>query len=285
MFLNLSAFLDNRATPDQKAVMMRACRVLLDAGYTDHEAFLEQEVITSGIQEEDLYLSLMVEYVTPLYRKQLQMFGIVVSLEAEQPILSSMLEAVLRLDNWDDPAAINALADHDEDPAQTLADLLSIVGQDSTEDYLAALDDVSSDLIQRIADVTAQQLETDEDPEPDAVVEGRIRAHNRVMRYRPHVAPDRYTLLDHYLENQGRLNESVRIIVFPYYHELKAMDVKVAAEQTLMLLTATNLPEAELVRATMGLVEQLEVQDELQLTNIAATIAGIQKKASTNESV
>lgn len=33
MFDNLTAWLDKRATPDQKAVMLRACRVLLEAGF------------------------------------------------------------------------------------------------------------------------------------------------------------------------------------------------------------------------------------------------------------
>ncbi len=285
MFDNLTAWLDKRATPDQKAVMLRACRVLLEAGFADHEAFLEQEVIATIDQDEDLYLSLVREYMIPLYAARLGEFGIVVNPEAELPILSSMLEAVDRLDCWDDPAAINDLADDDEDPEPTLADILAVTGQDISQDYLNAIDSVSPDLIRSIYEITASQIDLAEEPESDKAIALRDAARNRVALYSGIIAADHRTLLDSYLNNQGRLGESVKIIVFPYYQQLMAMPHDQAAEEILALLSATSLPDGEMVRAAMGLVEQLGGDDELALGRIANSLAALNKKVIPNESV
>lgn len=285
MFDNLTAWLDKRATPDQKAVMLRACRVLLEAGFADHEAFLEQEVIATIDQDEDLYLSLVREYMIPLYAARLGEFGIVVNPEAELPILSSMLEAVDRLDCWDDPAAINDLADNDEDPEPTLAEILAVTGQDNQEEYLTALDSVEPDLIKSIYEITANQLELTEETEEPAIIAAREVARARVSRYATIIAPDHRTLLQVYLDNQGRLAESVKIIVFPFYHQLMAMPHEQASEEILALLSATNLPDGEIVRAAMGLVEQLGGDDELALGRISARLVELNKKVISNEGV
>lgn len=286
MFNNLSAFLDRRATPEQKAVMMHACRVLLEAGYPDHEAVLEQEVITADQQDSDLYTEWLETYLSPLYRQQLLEFGITVNPDATQDKLTSILESVMRLDNWADPEAIHDLADHDEDTVSTLADMLSVVSSLDPVYYLDAIDAVSPDLIDRIADVTRSQIDNFMEIDPAELVEGRQKTWQRVVNFQAQIPSDRRTLLSQYLENQGRLYESVKIIVFPYYRPLKAMsDLTHAAQEILALLAATTLPTAELARATMGLLEQLGGDDEVQLGLIARNIETIVQKATENESL
>lgn len=286
MFETLSAYLDGRASPEQKALLLNACRILVEAGYDEHVSTLYQNVVTADLADTDIYQTTVEVYMVPLYRRKLAEFGVITSDYAQLEILGSIMEALNRIDNWDDAETLNDMCANDEGPNEALSDLLGLVGEHSSEEYLAALESVSPDLMTRITEVTDAAIEGQIQTDPQEVQSARERVVARLRKFLRHIPAQHHSLLDRYLDGRGRVNESVRAMVYPFYDALAAMDnLSHVALEILALLAGSDLPDAELQTGTMGLTEQLVGEDEFKLVTISREVEAIIKKALTDESV
>lgn len=279
MFKNLSTYLDMYASPDQKSVLMHACQVLADAGYTEHASVLDQDLVIADQMDQDLYLSLVQNYMVPLYRARLGEFGIVTSELATLPIMTSILEGIGRLDNWDDPEAIDDAIQGPDGAVASLADALAVVGADSSDVYLEAMDAVSEDLLLRLREILQEQVEAAVSIDPIEQVEQREACKVRVSAFLTTIPTTGSTLLREYLDGQGRLHESVRNIATQFYDRLRGITaIDQQALEIVSLLSASTLPTDQLLPTTMRLLEQLG-HDEHALLAQSARLAPLIKKA------
>jgi hypothetical protein len=283
MFDNLRTYLGMYASPEQATVLLHACQVLADAGYTEHASVLEQDLLIADQMSQDQYLGMVQAYMVPLYRVQLQEFGVVPAEQAQLPILTSTLEAIGRLDNWDDPGAIDDALSGPYGPEACLADALGVVGADESDVYLEALQSVSEDLVTRTREILAHQLSDDVEVEDGDVLAQHARLVRRVNAFSTVIAPENRTLLRDYLEGQGRLNESVRNTVFSYYDRLHAIaQTPRCALELLALLSATQTPDTQLHPTTMRLLEELGVSTDA-LVETAMQLTALIKKVPVYE--
>ena len=283
MFETLSNYLEMRSTPEQKTVLLSACRALVDAGYTDHAGVLEQELSLADAPEQDLYYSIVNQYMIPLYNERLNEYGIVLQPDADLPILTSIFTALQCVDNWSDPWGLLDAAKDIEGPEAALADLLAITGGHTTEDYLAVLDSVSPDLIERVQEILTAQANNDPDLEPDSVIEGRQMCEQRIEALNAVISPDYSLLVRSYADGLGRLYIPARYILNQYYKSLREMtDKQRAGAEVLMLLAASTLQTRDLRTSTMSLVEQLNFEPT-ELTAVDQSIVAYLQKARLYE--
>ena len=286
MFETLSGYLDGRASPEQKALLLNACRILVEAGYDEHVSTLYQNVVTADLADTDIYQTVVEVYMVPLYRRKLAEYGVVTNDYAQLEILGSIMEGMTRVDNWSDPETLNDMCSNDEGPNEAFAEILGLVGEHTSHDYLAALESVSPDLITRITEITDAAVDQQIQVDPEVLQSARERVVARLRKFLRHIPAQHHTLLDKYLEGRGRVNESVRAVVYPFYDALAAIsNLSHVALEILALVAATDLPDAELQTATMGLTEQLVGEDEFKLVTASREVEAIIKKALADESV
>lgn len=280
MFETLTNYLDLYATPEQKVDMIRACQILVDAGYIDHASEIELRIAAVENDDQDIYLSLYDEYLKPLYIQQLQEFGIVAKSEASLKDLATLFMTVNRIDNWGDPWTINDACATDEGPSAMLADILAIVGDESSEFYLNLLDDVSQDLIDKTQALTQDLIDNGVNLLPELVIEGKRTCAERIDRLWGQIPPEHGSMLRDYLDTYGKLFIAPKYIANRYFADLLDLKDKVrASRELMMLLAASTLTTSVLAEATMSLVEQLGFE-AADLTQVSSEIHSYIQKVS-----
>lgn len=278
MFKTLETYLDMSASPEQSAMILSACHALYDAGYTAHSSIIEQELAIADNLPDDLVLGLVNGYLLPLYVRTLSEFGITLNPDVKLPMATSILQAVMMLDNWADPESLIDAVSIEQSPEDALCAVLAIVGADTIEAYLEAIDEVSEDLVNRIRDVNERAADTLESvgrsefiTQRAAACVGRVRALSAALR------PEQYSLLGGYLADGGKLAMPPNLLN-NYVTELSQIkSVGEAAYQILALLCATTIEHIHLVYYTMHLLEQLDL-DQLTFTGVDRDIRALVDK-------
>lgn len=241
MFEHLSGYLDVTATPEQKATCLQACRVLSDAGLSDHEFLIHQELEIADQSSGDFLINLVENILKPTCRNQLKEFGVTVNIEASLAQCADVLNGICVLDNYDDLATVYAYCDTVEGPVAALADILPLVGSFKSDDYLTFIDDVTPELIDRIAGMYEDTSEVDPIPEPAAVA----RARTRFQRLESQ--PDGMQLLaQQLLNNGGRLGLPFKLLIDSYLTTLAGLKAGQLAVELIALGAISNLEDGEL---------------------------------------
>ncbi len=273
MFTSLETYLGMYASPEQSTMILAACHALVDAGYADHASVLEQELAIADNLPDDLVLGICNGYLIPLMSRQLSAFGVTVNNDAKLPILTSMFQAIMLLDNWGDTDAILDVVSLDLDPVELLADAMAITGAHSTEDYMAALESVSEDLISRLRDIAEKAADNNPSftiPSPEMAAQykqtlERVRLLAGLMR------PEQYSLAREFLDEGGRLMMPISLLNQYFTRLTEITQPLECAHQILMLASTTQIETIHLANMTMRLLEQLHF-DDLQVGGCARAI-------------
>ena len=259
MFDHLETYLELYATPEQSAMIMSACTALTDAGFTDHAAVISQEIEIADNLDDDFLVGLVNGYLLPLYRMQLQAFGIGLSVDADLVHATAVFQAVMLLDNWADNDALLDAVSADLEPAEALADLLAVTGGFQSEYYLNVLDTVSPDLIERITQLAEETAANS--AEPASLVVGLTETLQRCRQVMALLRPDQYSLLTAYLNEGGKLGLAPRMLNLFYQDLIAITDPLKAAYEILALAATTQIETIHLAHLTMHLLEQLDFDD------------------------
>jgi hypothetical protein len=178
MFETLAAYLDVAASPEQRAVCMDACQTLVEAGITDHEFLIDQELAVADSYDGDFLIHLHEELLKPIYVNVLREFGVRLTAEATLAQHVDVLKAMHAVDNYDDQQALLGYCESNDGAEAALADILELLGAYHSTEYLTVLDFVSPSVLERIAEICTQ--EPDEPLPASALVD---RARVRVTKF------------------------------------------------------------------------------------------------------
>lgn len=259
MYETLSTYLSTSATREQSAMILGACYELSNAGFDDLESKIEQEFLIYEQVGDDLIVALVNGLLIPTYQKVLQEFGITLNPEAQLPICTSILQATRALDNWGDPEALLDVISIDDAPEDRYCAALAITGQHSVEEYLAAIDSVSEELLARLMTVVETAISNlVSEPASEHRKEAVRIAVLRVRALTSFMEPQQYSLLSEHLADNLPLGAGPSIIN-QYADRISKLSSTQMADELFALLAATEIETATITRHVLYLLEQLEV--------------------------
>jgi len=178
MFEDLRAFLNQLTNPEQTQQIMFAAQTIYDSGYTEIENQINQELAYQDIIGLDLAFDLTYKILIPRLTGLLREFGIHASPDAGLGQLSRLYADLQLIDTYSNKTAIISRLEQDLDNEEILADILALVGEWSSEEYLLVISRVSDSLLDRIADVL-------DEVEFEAIADADVRtaAVSRVKHY------------------------------------------------------------------------------------------------------
>lgn len=279
MFDYLAAYLEATVTPEQKQVVIRACELLVEQGFTDHNFVIEQELQMADNLDGDVAMSMVNNYLIPVYRQQLLAFGVTVTDDITLTQCTDFLEALTALENYDDGDAITNACDALDGPEAALADLLELTGQNQSEDYLLLIERVSPDLIERVlSTVVVDPFEQAKISEQLPMVKARLEKLVAV----PGIDGGA-SCFTHYLAMGGKLGVDVEHIVAPYRVTLEAIKQPPSlAHELLLLVSASNLSDSLLYTAFKYQLEQLHLSTDA-ITGVDIAYQKLQKFLSEGQ--
>lgn len=246
-------YLSIYATPEQKELFLEACRVLKEAGITDHESVLTQEIEIGDNLGNNLYAEWVLQYMVPLYKSVIVQFGIRLNDDTlDLRLLVALLKGLLCLDNWSDHEALYELCDHSEGPESGLAEMVALTTDVLAEDILGLLDVVDPALMERIAEINRPEEDLPEEPSTSV---------GRVTAVFPFIPETERTLCAQYLDNQGRVGAPFIGVVNQFESEIQALAQKPRelVHELMAFALISSTPNHELALRVMNIVDQLDL--------------------------
>lgn len=274
MFELLSGYLDVTATPEQRTTCLQACKVLSDIGLSDHEFQINQELEISDQSSGDFLINLVEGILKPIYRNQLKEFGITLNEDTTLEQYVDVLNGVSKIDNYDDLATVYTYCDSSDGPVAALADILPLVGRYKSDDYLSFIDNVSEDLIDRIASLYEDTSEVDPIPEPITVARARIRFTRFLASPNTKLDPETIQpIAVQLLNNGGRLGLPFTVLLETYLATLAGFNAARLAIELVALGAISNLEDNELKPALSKVIDLLG----LELSTVTAADISVNK--------
>lgn len=221
MFETLAAYLDVTATPEQRAVCLDACRTLAEAGLTDHEFLIDQELAVAESYDGDFLIHLQDELLKPILVNVLREFGVRLSEEATLAQFTDVLKALHALDNYEDRQSVLGYCESNDGAEAALADILELLGAYHSTEYLTVLDYVSPSTLERIAEICSRT-----DVEILAAnMEALAPLQIRVTKYLrlPEMQELKDSVFRQALTDGLRLGLSMDLLIAPYRAQLDAL--------------------------------------------------------------
>lgn len=270
MFELLSGYLDVTATPEQKATCLQACKVLSDAGLSDHEFLINQELEIADQSSGDFLINLVESILKPTCRNQLKEFGVTVNIEATLAHCADVLNGICVLDNYDDLATVYAYCETVEGPVAALADILPLVGGFKSDDYLTFIDDVTPELIDRIASMYENVPAVDEIP-VDLTVDRARQRINRFMQS-PELSSDQIPIAIQEAMDGGRIGLPLSLLIERHLGTLSTIAPPRLAIELVAFIAVSDVYETAIES------ELAKVLDMLGLELSVVTITSVQLK-------
>lgn len=224
----LEAYLDASTTPELRGLIMDSCKTLDTAGVDSHQFLLRQAIDGADGLDFDVVYTGIFGTLKPIFTQTLLEFGVQVDDEIDLRQLNSILKGIQAVTNWADPEGLNALASTAELEGNeaALADILEITSNLSAGEYMGVLTEVSTDLIQRISEITNRNIEG---PQPSDIAVAGAQTRLRPLIAKAGFGED--SIFINALDDGLRLGLSFELTFEPYLDQLHQLPVdKLAAE-------------------------------------------------------
>jgi len=150
----LRQVLNGLATPEQIQLLCEACEVLEELNFRDHEFAIEQLISKPDMVPGELAFQLIEDVFKPTFAEYLQAMGVKLVEDATLSQYKSALFWISRIENFEDQEAINGIASSDESSEDNLAEILSVVSAEPSDNFILMFDSVSDALLTRIAELS-----------------------------------------------------------------------------------------------------------------------------------
>lgn len=264
----LEAYLDASTTPELRALVMDSCKTLTAAGVDAHLFPLRNALDASENGSFDVVYEGIIGTLKPVFVQTLREFGVQVDEDIDLRLLNSILKGIQSITNWDDKESLNGLTDPIEGNEAALADILERTSDLSSGEYMGVLIQVSSDLLQRISEVTTVESI---DPQPNEIAVAAAQMRLRDLIQRAGFGED--SVFINALDNGLRLGLSFELTLEPHLDQLYDLPVgKLAAE--LVAFAYASSAQTDLVPA---MLDKLKESFTLPLTDLMQLDAAIKK--------
>lgn len=264
----LEDYLDAATTPELRGLIMDSCETLNAAGVDSYLFPLRNAIDAADGLDFDVVHEGIISTLKPVFMQTLREFGIKVDEEADLRLLNSILKGVQAITNWDDPDTINGLTAAIEGNEAALADILEIVSDLSAGEYMNVLIEVSSDLLQRISEVTNRQAI---EPQPNEVFVAAAQSRLRALMTKVDFHED--SIFVDALANGMRLGMSFEHTFAPYLDQLHELPVARLAPE----LVAFAYASTAATDAVPAMLNKLKESFSLSITDLMELDSAIKR--------
>ena len=274
MFDFLSAYLDAVVTPERRRVILEACNALTNAGIDEHEFAIDQQIESADEVGNDVVLANIETMLTVTLGQVIGGFG--VRLEDEVLLVQAVdvLNSLLLIENYEDKASVAGYLETDDGAAAALADVLALMGQYQSAEYITFFRHVSPDLIDRISEQCTKNV----DLRPDRLPE-HDRATNRLRLFviNTEIVKDASQLfISQALEEGARPGSPLETLIRPYRLLLEQLPVPELAVQLVGFVLASGEDLADIKLVVKQQIDQLHLATH-QITNLDVAVDRVLK--------
>lgn len=247
MFEQLSEYLGDNATPEQMALVIRACQLLSEVNCDKHINGIDLELRQSDMEGNDVVLKIIDNVLKPVYKDLLAEFGVKVIPESKLDQLINALEGLYAILNFDDPLTLNDLSRIELDPVEVLCTILAVVQGTEEEFFYEFLEDVPSELIKRISQETYKQVQ-DLDEDSTVVDTTSLETiQTRFLKLKALYSTTEFTVVDTALKEGTRLGTPLQPLLDRYLNLLESFPAVQLPLHLYSLLTISDVPTDRLV--------------------------------------
>lgn len=247
MFEQLSEYLGDNATPEQMALVIRACQLLSEVNCDKHINGIDLELRQSDMEGNDVVLKIIDNVLKPVYKDLLAEFGVKVIPESKLDQLINALEGLYAILNFDDPLTLNDLSRIELDPVEVLCTILAVVQGTEEEFFYEFLEDVPPELIKRISQETYKQVQ-DLDEDSTVVDTTSLETiQTRFLKLKALYSTTEFTVVDTALKEGTRLGTPLQPLLDRYLNLLESFPAVQLPLHLYSLLTISDVPTDRLV--------------------------------------
>lgn len=234
-------FIGAFATPERTQVFRSAITLLFKLGNSNIEDALDQLLNEPDHGSEDAFLATADAILTGAVTATLSLFGVTVVPDTPLKPCSDLLEALTRMEDWEEPGSLLAKASVDESPEAVLCDLCEYVGCGDSSELIDQVERVSPSLIERLECVLKERIARASGP--DAVAQ---RATRRVSIYLTMAKPP---IFSQALREMLRMGQDFKKATDPYEEAISALKYEAAIPELVGFALASALPDEGLNEA------------------------------------
>lgn len=290
MFDFLSAYLESAVTPEQRRVILDGCYALVEVGISDHEFLIDQELEKTDQLDSDTVMANVAGMLLPMIKQIVGEFGVRLGEEVTLQQATDVLRALQLIDNYEDQESVYGLTDSSDGPEAALADILQLMGQYQSAEYLTMFERVSQDLLDRIAEVCS----TENGPLlPDQGIRDRAKMDLELFSTLPTVAPVApEMLIRHALEEGAHFAMSLELLIAPYRTQMESLDAGRLAIELMGFLCASRVDindfrktasqQLEIIHTDISKITAVDVAVTSLIDQLRAAYAGLKTKGAAN---
>lgn len=179
MLEQLSAFLETSVTPEYAGLLMKSATVLYEMGVRTHESDLIQNLAIREQEGRDQTVMVIGQVINNGLDYVIESHGIYTS-TGDLTAKLGLVEALQRLQNWDDTEAIMAICNSEETVVEKLCELfeLTTAPEQSAEDFHEIIKDADERVILGLIDM----YEEDEAQAEERLTPIVEAIRNRILR-------------------------------------------------------------------------------------------------------
>lgn len=287
MFDFLSAYLEGTVTPEQRRVVLDGCYALVEVGISDHEFLIDQELEKTDQLDSDTVIQQVTEMVLPMLRQVIGEFGVRLTEDVTLAQATDILRALQRIENYEDQDTILGLTESSDGSEAALADILELMGQFSSAEYLGWFERVSPALLERIEETCSKE----NDPLlPNQSIRDAARFQMQLYLSMAPVQAAAELLAVHALEEGLHFGLPLELVIAPYRARLESLDSQRLALELMGFLCASNTDindfrkvagqQLELIHADLTKITAVDVAVTKLIDQLRATYAGLNKAGS-----
>lgn len=259
MYEDLELLLSTKVSPERVALLLDAAALLDELGMEGHRMELELLVHRHDSMDPIGFADEVDTVLRAGILSVIENHGIRVDESASLHWYTAMVRGLLLLPDYEDTAAVEAICEVANDPEAALADLLELVTEYSSEDFIVLLDAVSPRLLERLlqlfkrrADMGLDAAETEEDDDEGCANKMDIAAiRQRLLRY----LDNQSFIITEAIRNGLPLGQQPEQLLKQFDRDLVVLSPRRAVEEVVAILIA-SCAKTEDIRALA--IEYLE---------------------------
>lgn len=271
----LEAYLKQNAMPELLVALREAHQAFERIDFPNYqEVFLDLIMVDDENDHGDTLLEI-VKLTKTIQRQILREHDIVLRNEASIDMLTTFINGVLDLQDYEDKDAIWQTANLDGDPEEVFAELLTLVTPLTADDLLVEIETVSDMLVMRIKEL-AQSQPTAPSEETQAMLEQHIGALKKLCDF----------IGDHELDTVKMLAQGTQVgYPFAVYlgtfgHDLETLSVEQATHELLAMAyissDGVNNPQSVITEQLEQYISNIDMITKINV-KVSEILLGLQR--------
>lgn len=248
MFDELEEYLSVTTTPERRAQLIEAAKLLYEAGVRAHESDIERVLRMSDQFTIDDNVQDLFSLLTNYSERTISSFGLYVSEVVPLGCQNHVLAGLLTIENYGDPEYLLGIAQREDTAEEKIMDILDAVTPLGWANFAPYIEQVSPALLQKIETSLVENLPSEEERPDLSLFRQRLKRHNDLVGE---------GIVTSMIRSGVPLGSSVETFLEGAEDSLIELEKtpETLAKELVGILLATNLPNSELRETAEALLE------------------------------